>query len=162
MGQSMNDLTTFRDRRQSGGALLITVMILVLISMLSLGALVDTQQESTASARARSTTRTLHAADSGVQLALSRITQDPPNLNAFNISLAGGATLQSRARSETTPLDLPQADIGDVAEGYSVNVGGGAGYVNRVYLINVTGESGGSTVEVEAKISRTEVDAVGY
>jgi len=142
--------------------MLVTVLVLVLVSMLSLAALESSKQESTAGARSRSTTRSLHVADAGVQLALSRLTQSPPNLTAFDIDLVEGANVQSRARSETSPKDLGQSAIGEAAEGYAVNVGVGAGFVHRIYRLNVTASAGGSTAEVEAKLSRSEADAISY
>jgi hypothetical protein len=140
----------------------VTAIVLVLISMLSLAALDSASQENTAGARSRSTTRSLHVADAGVQLALSRLSQSPPDLTAFDIDLTDGANVQSRTRSETTPQDLGQAGIGEAEEGYAVNVGVGAGFVHRVYRLNVTATAGGSTAEVEAKLSRSEADAISY
>ena len=150
------------DKSQRGAALLMTAMVLVLVSMLTVTAINHTQQESTGGARSRSGTRAFYGADAGVELALSRLSQTPPNLNAFDVDLTGGTNIQSRTRTETAPQPLDQVGLGETPEGYSLNQGSGAGYTNRVYRINVTSSSGGSTIEVEAKLVRGDTDAVGY
>jgi Tfp pilus assembly protein PilX len=142
-------------------ALLVTAMVLVLVSMLTLGAINHSEQESTGGSRSRSGTRAFYGADAGVELALSRLSQSPPNLNSFDIDLAG-TNVQSRSRSESTPQNLDQVGLGETPEGETLNAGAGAGYTNRVYLVNVTASSGGSTIEVEAKLVRGDADALGY
>ena len=151
-----------RIRRQGGAALFITALILMLVSLLAVTAIYNSEQESLGGARSRNTSRTFYAADAGIQLALSRLSQSPPNLTPFDINLVGGANMQSRSREQATPQVLKQVSLGEPPEGYSVNVGSGAGYINRVFLVNVTATSGGSTAELEAKLSRTEPEAAGY
>ena len=70
--------------------------------------------------------------------------------------------MQSRSRTETVPQTLAQVGLGEAAEGFALNVGSGAGQLNRIYQVNVTAEAGGSTTEIEVRLSRTEADAVGY
>ena len=103
-----------------------------------------------------------HAADAGVQLALSRLAQSPPNLNAFDIDLPEGANMQSRSRVEAVPRDLSQVGLGATPEGYALNVGTGVGALQRVYVVNVTSSFRDSTTELEAKLARIEVEATGY
>ena len=43
-----------------------------------------------------------------------------------------------------------------------MNVGTGAGYLNRIYRVNVTATSGSAAAELEAKLSRLEVEGQGY
>jgi Tfp pilus assembly protein PilX len=154
--------TAGADKRQQGMALFVTALMLAVVGLLTLTSFDRAEQETTAGARSRSTTRTLHAADSGVQLALNRFMQSPPNLSAFDITLADGANLQSRARTEGTAQDVAQVGLGDPGEGFGVNTGTGVTAVSRVYEITVTATSGGSIAEVQARISRLEADAVGY
>lgn len=149
-------------KRQGGAALFITALILMLVGMLAVSSIYNSEQESVGGARARSTSRTFYAADSGVQLALTRLAESPPDLRAFDIELADEANVQSRSRQEATPQELKQVGLGEPPEGYSVNVGTSAGYINRIYLVRTTATAGGSTVELEAKLSRTEPEAAGY
>ena len=149
-------------RREEGLALLMTALVLMLVVLLAFASLHNSQRESTSGARARATTRTLHAADAGIQVARRRLTQSPPDLSAIDITLASGAQLQSRRRADSTPKTLEQVGLGAPPEGFSVNVGAGAKYVSRVFQVNVTSLGGGSTSEVEARLSRIGPEATGY
>jgi len=150
--------------RERGSALIVTTLVLLLVGMLALTSLKDAEQESTAAGRARATTRTLYAADAGIQLALSRLTQSPPNLDAFDVDLADGANVQSRTRSSGTPSDIQQVGLGSSQqEGYALNVEGGATSLTKIFQIDVTATYANAAVaELEARLNRTEVVATGY
>ena len=148
-------------KHREGLALLMTTLVLLLVGLLALAALKDSERESTSGARSRATTRTLHAADAGIQLARTHLTGSPPDLTAIDLTI-GGAAIQSRSRSQSTPQSLDQVGLGATPDGFSVNVGSGAGYVNRIYQVNVTATAGSSTAELEAKLSRVEVEGQGY
>jgi Tfp pilus assembly protein PilX len=150
------------ETREQGMALLLSAVILMLVSMLAFSAMQHSEQEATSGARSRSTMRTIYAADAGIELALSRLTQSPPNLSAFNVGLADGANFQSRTRTQGSPQLLAQAGIGEPEEGYSLNVGAGVSHVSRVFLVNVTATAGGSTAELEARLARSAADSAGY
>jgi Tfp pilus assembly protein PilX len=154
-------VVTRRTKRQEGLALLTTAVVLVLVALLAVAALDDASRESTAGGRSRAATRSVHAADAGLQLARTHLTETPPNLTAINVSY-GGATIQSRSRSQSTPQTLEQVGIGEAPEGYSVNIGPGASFFNRLYQINVTATAGESAAELEAKLSRVEAEGQGY
>ena len=69
----------------------------------------------------------------------------------------------STTRSESTPVNLDQVGTGPVPEGYSVNLGStGAVYLNRIYRVNITANTGSSAAELEAKLSRIEAEGQGY
>jgi Tfp pilus assembly protein PilX len=152
-------------RRENGSALIITTLILLLVSMLVLTSIKDSEEESKAGARARASSRTLYAAEAGIQLALARLTQEEPNLDAFSIDLTDiGATVESRTRSEGSASDIDQVSLGEkTTDGYSVNIGGGATSLTRVYELNVTASYANSAVaELEARLSREQAEASGY
>jgi hypothetical protein len=151
-----------RIRREGGAALFVTALILMLVGMLAVTAIYSSERESVGGARSRSTARTFYAADAGIQLALSRLAQTPPDLTSFDVDLAEEANVQSRTREQAAPQPIEQVGVGAPPEGYSLNVGSGGGYVSRVYRVNATARAGGSTVELEAKLSRTEPEAGGY
>jgi len=158
-----NNPISVRHRREGGVALLVTSLVLLLVGMLAIASLQDAEQESTAGARSRATARTLYAADAGIQLALGRLIQSPPNLNAFDLDLADGANIQSRARTETLPAPITQVSLGEAEEGYALNIGAGASSVSRVYQVNVTSSyANAAAAELEARLNRTEVIATGY
>lgn len=150
-------------RAEGGSALLVTVLVLLLVGMLALTSLKDAEQEATAGGRSRASSRTLYAADAGIQMALARMAQSPPNLNAFDVNLADGANVQSRERTDALPKDIQQVSLGTAQEGYALNVEGGATSISKVYQVNVTATYTSSAVaELEARLSRTEVVATGY
>jgi hypothetical protein len=150
------------ERRRGGSALIITIFVLTIVSFLALSGMRNSERESTSGARSRSTSRTLAAADAGLHLALNRLAQNPPNLNAFDIDLLDGANVQSRARGESGPQILRQEQLGTPKDGYGIGVGSGVGFSTRVYLVNTTATVGSSTVELQAKLGRSAVEAVGY
>jgi hypothetical protein len=151
------------ETRSGGSALIVTTLILLLVSMLVLSSIKDSEQESTAGARSRAASRTLYAAEAGIQLALARLIQTPPNLDAFDIDLADGANVQSRTRSEASPTDIDQVGLGEVTEGFALNVGGGATSLSRLYELNVTAAyANAAAAELEARLAREEAVPSGY
>ena len=155
--------TPARRRGERGAALIVTSIVLLLVGMLALTSIKDSEQESTASARSRASSRTLYAADAGIQLALSRLVQNPPNLTAFDVDLADGANVQSRTRTETVAAPIAPVGTGSGKEGYGLGVGSGATSKSTVYEVNVTATyANAAAAELEARLSRTEAVATGY
>jgi len=149
-------------RREEGAALLVSAVVLSLMSVIAFAAIRHTEQESTSSGRSRAAARAVYAADAGVQLALVRLSETPPDLDPISENLSDGALLQSRSRTQTTPQNLNQTGTRQGAEGYSINIGSNVANIVRVFQINVTADSSGSVAEIEAKLSRTGADATGY
>ena len=142
---------------------MIVTFALTIMSFLALSGLRNSDREALTASRSRNTTRTLAAADAGLQLALGRLAQSPPDLNAFDVDLADGANVQSRGRSDTAPQDLKEVGSSQSGqEGYGMAIGGSIGGINRIYLVATTATTGGSTVELEAKLTRSGVDEIGY
>ena len=161
MINAMNHAIACR-RRSSGYALIIVTLALTLTSFLALAGMRNSDRESTAAGRSRSTTRMLAAADSGIQLAMSRLSQSPPNLTAFDVNLAYGANVQSRERTDTSPQPLEEVGMVQSKEAMGMEAGASVGMVSRIYVVNTTAVGGGSTVELQAKLGRTAVEEVGY
>ena len=151
-------------KHQEGLALLTTSIVLLLVAMLAMAALRDSQRESTSGARSRAATRTIHAADAGIQLARAHLLETPPHLLPINVTM-GSATIQSRTRSQAIPVGLDEVGTGNapVPDGYSVNLGTtGVTYTNRIYRVNITATTGTSAAELEAKLSRIGAAGQGY
>jgi Tfp pilus assembly protein PilX len=149
-------------RRQEGAALIVAVVTLLMVAMIGINALKSSQEESTSGGRARNATHTLHVADAGVQFAVARLAQTPPNLSAFSVNV-DGATVQSRARSQGSPQNLVQEAMSSPPEGFAINVGSDSSFAGRVYQVNVTATSGtGSVAEVEARFSRLDSGGSAY
>ncbi len=157
-------MKTNQTHKGSGGhTLLIVVFALTMMNFFVLAGMRNSDRESTTAARSRSMSRTLAAADSGLQLALSRLAQSPPDLTAFDVNLADGANVQSRARSDAVPVTLQEVGLRREREGHDMAMGSAVGFVSRIYLVRTTATSiGGSTVELQAKLTRSDVEEVGY
>lgn len=141
-------------RREAGVALIVTTLVLLLIGMIAMTALEDSEREATAGARSRANSRTLYAADAGIQLAMVRLSKSPPDLTAFDVNLADGANVQSRTRSAGSPTDIGQVGLGATPDGCDLSVD--ANCLPRIYQVNVTASYANSaTAELEAKVSRT-------
>lgn len=154
-------IETRHDKRQQGAALIVAVVTLLMAAMIAVNAMKHTQEESTGGARGRNTARTLHAADAGVEFAIARLSQSPPDLSAFSVDV-DGTTVESRQRSVGAPQPMVQDNAGAPPEGYSINVGSGSGFAGSVYLVNITAINGSSAAELEVRFSRLESGGAAY
>ncbi|MBW2421761.1 MAG: hypothetical protein JRH19_24705 [Deltaproteobacteria bacterium] len=128
-------------KHKGGFALLVTSVLLMLVALLSLVSIEHTGGEAASSARARSTARTMHAAEGGMNLAMARLAVTPPVLTPIDISI-GNVSVQSRSRDQSGPQTITQVGSG----------GGG-----QVYQVNITAVGpDGSSSEIEAKFGRTD------
>ena len=150
-----------RDRRRKEGiALLVATLALMLIGVIAIAAIGHSGGESASAARARNTTRSIHAADAGIQLAINRVRQNPPRMDAVDI-IIDGRSVQSRRRSVSGAQPIAQVGTGAPPEGYSANVG--AGYVSKLFLVPVTAASpDGGVSEIEAKMARLSASGASY
>lgn len=147
-------------REESGIALLITVVLILLFGILVLTSIGHSGDESAASARARSTARALHAADGGMQLALNHVTQEPPDTAPINVTV-GAMTVQSRTRADATPQPLATLGGGAPPQGYGINVN--SGYVSEIFRVDITSSgNNGSTAELQSKVYRFGGNTGGY
>ena len=158
---SIRRIAAFR-RREQGASLLVVVLVLTFVSFLAVLGMHNSEREATTGARSRSTTRALVAADSGLQLVLSRLGQSPADLTGFDIDLLDGANVQSRTRSDVVEQDLSQVGSSRNNDGFGMGMGSGIAFVSRLYLVNTTATAAGSIVELQAKFTRSEVEGVGY
>jgi hypothetical protein len=142
------------DRRRSDGmALLVTVFVLLLVGAVAVAAIHHSGEEFAAGGRTRATMRNLYAADSGIQLALTRISTDPPDLSPLNFSVGPGRSVRSGVRTDASPQPLVPAGFGPPPEGNSINIG--AGFSNELFLVTVTASAAsGGIAELESKLGR--------
>lgn len=157
----MQQHRTQGSKRQDGLAVLITTVALLIVAMIGLTSLEHSREESTSGGRSRNVARTLHAADAGIEFAQSRLSQAPPNLNAFSLGMLDGAQVESRQRAQGSAQVLNEIGIGGTAEGYALNTGAGS-ISNRIYQANVTGTAGTAVVEVEARFAVAEPSTASY
>ena len=149
-----------RSRRESGVALLITVVLILLVGLLVLTSLRHTGVESVAGARGRSASRALHAADGGMQMALNHITQNPPDTTPINVAV-GDMSVQSRTRAQGAAQNIASLGAGLPPEGYGINTG--SGYVSELFLVDITSLGPtGSTAELQSKLYRFSGSTGGY
>ncbi len=148
------------EARRSGFALVTAVVILVLVSGVVVNLINYASQELQAGGRQRATIKNLHAADSGVQLSLQRIAL-PRDLTAFTYVLTDGTLVQSRSRGDAGPMPIESVGIGAPPEGYSINVG--SGFVNELFLLNVTAQAvNRGVVELETKLGSLQPNSGAY
>jgi hypothetical protein len=150
----------FGARREGGFALITAVLLLLLISATVINTIDFSGEEYQSGGRARASTKNLYAADAGIQLGLSRLTQ-PRDLSAFSHTLSDGTVIESRARDEAAPKDIESVGIGEPPEGYGINIG--SGYVNELFLLTVTAEAAnGGVTELESKMSSLQPNSGAY
>jgi len=149
-----------RGRREAGMALFVVMLVAALMSALAVAALNRSGAEMASSGATRASARALYAADAGIQIAMARLSQEPPNTNPIDVTLPNGWVLQSRRRSETTPQSVSRdGDFGAPPEGYSLD----EGYMTEFYVVNITATAlGGGTSALEAKFGRLAAITGGY
>jgi hypothetical protein len=151
---------TSNRRRETGVALLITVVLTLLVGVLVLTSLRHSGDESVAGARGRSASRALHAADGGMQMALNHITQTTPDTDPIDIPI-GDMSVQSRMRSQGAAQNLTSLGPGLPPAGYGISTG--PGYASELFVANITSLGPtGSTAEVRSKLYRFDGTPGGY
>ena len=147
-------------RREQGIALLVATLALMLVGVIAIAAIGHSGEESASAARARNTTRSIHAADAGIQFAINRVRQNPPRLDPVDIVI-DGRSVQSRRRTVPGAQPIAQVGTGAPPEGYSANIG--AGYLNEFFRVPVTAASpDGGISEIEAKLARLSANGASY
>ena len=137
-------------RRERGFALITAVVVLVLVSGVVVNLINYSGDESQAGGRSRASLKNLYAADSGIQLSFQRI-QLPRDLTAFSYTMTDGTLVESRSRSDGSAQPIQHKGAGAPPDGYSINIG--SGFVNELFLVNVTATAVNSGVsELEAKL----------
>ena len=150
---------TLRD--ESGMALIIAVLILVVVSAIGLASIDHAGAEAQESGAARRTMITFHAADAGIQFGISRLVQDPPDLTAYDITLSNGARFRSGARTASSAQQLPTPESGPPPDGYALNTGGG--YLTQTFTAPVTAFGvGNSVAELEVRLGKLQAGVGGY
>ena len=149
-----------RRHREDGVVLFAVMLVLALLSALAVTAVSQSGAELAASGRTRGATRALYAADAGIEIARTRLAQNPPNANPINLTLPNGWTVESRARAEAERQALARDDdYGPPPDGYSLE----GGFASEFYLVNITATRiGGGTTSLEAKLSRLATGVGGY
>jgi hypothetical protein len=142
-------------RDESGMALLVAVMMLLLISAIGVAAIDHSGTASQTAGHSRRSTVTFYAADAGVQFGRTRVFQNPPNLSPFTITMDDGTTARTGRRTDGGPVTITPPDTGAPPEGFSINVGSGTGFVSENTLFSITAQAGSSTAELETRVAQT-------
>ena len=146
----MTDQALYRRKQEQGMALLVTMLVMFLVTGISMVSIMNSGEEAAGSGRSRVAVRAFHAADAGIQFAVNRIAQNPPNLDSFSITLPGNRQVQSRARSDTAPVPITQAGIAAPPAGYSITVG--SGWVYELFRVDVTAEGRDLGVQIDVGV----------
>lgn len=146
-------------KHQRGMALLISVFVLMLVGLVAISSLQNSENESTAGGRTRSAVSSLYEADAGVEIALNRLRQTPLPADfdrPIDFDLGGGHSVQSRPRGEDDPQSIAYVGEGQTKDGMGLRSGftGGGTTYSAVYQVNMTAVHGSRQVaEVEARLS---------
>jgi hypothetical protein len=149
-----------RGKSEAGFALVTAMVVMLLVSAVVSNLIAYSSEESQMSARSRASLANIYAADAGIQLSLQRL-QLPRDLTAFSYTLTNATLVESRSRSDGMPQPISFVGIGPPPDGYSINVGGG--FVNELFLLNVTAEAANSGVaQLEAKLGSLQPNSGAY
>ncbi len=147
-------------RREQGIALIVSILMLVLVGTIAMNMISSSEQELTAGGRSRSTSKSLYAADAGIQFAENRL-RPPSDVSKFKFTLDDGTLVKSGKRTDAVEQDIEDTGIGTPPSGYSINIG--QGFVNETYKVNVTAtRTGIATAEVEVRLGILTTNAGTY
>ena len=150
---------------ESGIALLIAVVLLLMVSALGLTALQSAQDEATGSARGRRKVMTLYAADSGLRLVedqLADSTIQYPNRNPVTSSSVmtdqwGGSTAIRTGEAQNPVAQAIQRIGKGNIEGFSLNMNSAGSFAYGIYRTGmVATDNTGGVVELQAQYSVNE------
>ena len=140
---------------ESGIAMILAILLLLLLSGIGIAVVDHSGEESAVAGRSRRSSFTFYAADSGIQLSIARVSQFPPQLNAFTATFADGTTMQTGDRSSGAPQPIERTNVGAPPDGFSIKYG--SGYVTETYRATVSAFGpDGSSAELEAKYSKMQ------
>jgi hypothetical protein len=148
-------------RDESGVALLVAVLLLLMVSAIGVAAMDHSRGDSEQSGSSRRATITFHAADAAIQRGLSQLQDSPARLDAFQATLADGTIYRSGARSASGAQPIPAPETGPPPSGYAINLG--AGYLTHVYNHTVSAFGpGNASLELQARYSKLEAGMGTY
>lgn len=142
---------------ESGLALIISIMLLLLVSAMGIAAIDHSGSESTLGARERRTMTTFFGANAGIQLVMNRIAQTVPNVTPIDQNLANGTNVRTGTKADTVPQNVRVgATAARPPDGFMINQGSG-GFVTLPFYAEITARGPtNATVELEAKLGRLE------
>ena len=140
--------------------MILTILLLLLISGIGIAAIEHAGDESVLAGSSRRWTRTFFAADAGIQMALSQISQNPPDLTQFNFLIDNNSTtVFSGAAGVLGPIE--SVGVGAPPDGYSINLG--TGFQSRLYRAEVVALGPAlAQVTLEAKFGKLDSGGGGY
>ena len=157
-------------RDESGIALLISVILMLMVSAVALSALDRARQENLGSTAGRRKVATLIAADAGLRLVENQlltgagpVPDTAPLEDVSFIMASNGLATSFRTGEISSSAALPIMKVGStVREGGQINVGGAGTFSYGVYRSGlVASDPGGASVQLNAQWSVLEGGA-GY
>jgi type II secretory pathway component PulK len=139
-------------------AMLLTLLVLVAMSAIAVSAIERSGEESAVSGRARRSARAFHAADGGVQVALRRLFQSPPQTAAFSFTTTDGTLYRTGVRSDPSPQDIEEVGDAPPPDGFSICVDDGCFHTGLFRAEISAFAPDGSSAELEAQIGILETN----
>jgi hypothetical protein len=147
-------------RDESGMALLVTLLLLLLMSAIAVAAIEHSGEESALGGRSRRSLRTLHAADGGMQVGMSRVVN--AQFGGFSGTLQDGTTYRSGDRTASAPQPVQQLGSGPPPEGNCIGVGASCYRSDLVRQTVSAFAPDGATAEVSAQFAVVQAGTGGY
>jgi hypothetical protein len=146
-----------RPSDESGIALLVSVVILLMVTAVGFAALSRSGSEWVLGTRQRRQTATLYAADAGIELAINKVDQTVPDLTPIDQDFSDGTNIRTGTRSDGSPQSIREGGSANAPpDGYMINLGSG-GFITKPFYAEITATGpDSSVVELEAKIGRLE------
>ena len=137
---------------QSGMAMLLTVLLTLLLSAIAVAAIQRAGEELTVGGQSRRTTRTLFAAEAGLQVAFEQVGgRVTPDLTCFSRTLVDGTVVRSGVKGDTSCQNITSLGSSPKPpDGWELGK-----YRTYLYRANVTASiPSGSAVELESQFGR--------
>jgi len=150
----MSPLNPMKLREESGVALLIAVILLLLISAIGIAALQHAKEESSGSGRSRHHTRNLHAAEGILQLVVQQLTEVNPANRQLPVDFANFIQDPVSGFWTSGKTGTEEAAAAEAIRhcGNSSRSGDAIGQFPRnIYCVNALASDGGGRVGLQAQ-----------
>jgi hypothetical protein len=145
---------------ESGIALLISILLLLMMSAIAISAVENSGEESAMGGRMRRTVKTLHAADGGMQIGLGRMSNDI--YDGFSGTTGDGTSYQSGDRTQTSAQPAIRLGYGPPPDGNCIGVGATCFRSDLARQTVSSFAPDGAVAEIEAQVAILRPGTGGY
>ncbi|MFQ5698115.1 MAG: hypothetical protein ACE5IL_07505 [Myxococcota bacterium] len=158
----MDAWTPHPRKQEAGFAMLVAVLLVLLTSAIAISAIEHSGSESAISGRFRRSAVTFYAADAGIQVAVNRVNQNPPNMSGFTLTTADGTTFRTGPKTAAGAQPLALLGTGPPPDGYCIGTGASC-FRTDLYRTQVAAFAiDGAATELESQFSVLQAGTGGY